>query len=76
VKNNMQTKEQLIREIQELPEDLAAEVYDFVVFIQKRRGIGEKQGGLWGDFALSTGAFDFWNDPEEVEYSQENIKKA
>ena len=76
VGDNMQTKEQLIREIQELPEDLAAEVYDFVVFIQKRRETGEKKPGSWGHFALSTGAFDFWNDPREVEYSLENIKRA
>jgi len=72
----MGTKKQLIREVERLPEDLAAEVYDFVVFIQKRREIGEKQAGSWGDFALSTGAFDFWNDPKEVEYSRENIQRA
>ena len=76
VRDNMQTKERLIREIQKLPEDLAAEVYDFVVFIQKRREPGEKEPGLWGDFALSTGAFNFWNDPREVEYSLENTKRA
>jgi hypothetical protein len=72
----MGAKKQLIREVERLPEDLAAEVYDFVVFIQKRREIGEKQASSWGDFALSTGAFDFWNDPKEVEYSLENIKRA
>jgi len=72
----MQTKERLIREIQKLPEDLAAEVYDFIVFIQKRREPGEKEPGSWGDFALSTGAFNFWNDPREVEYSLENTKRA
>jgi len=71
----MATKKQLIKEVERLPEDLAAEVYDFVVFIQKRREIGEKQAGTWSDFALSTGAFDFWNDPKEVEYSLENIKR-
>lgn len=71
----MGAKKQLIREVERLPEDLAAAVYDFVVFIQKQREIGEKQAGSWGDFALSTGAFDFWNDPKEVEYSSENIKR-
>ena len=72
----MGTKKRLIREVERLPEDLAAEVYDFVVFIQKRGKIGGKQPGSWGDFALSSGAFDFWNDPEEVDYSPENIKRA
>ena len=38
----MGAKKQLIREVERLPEGLAAEVYDFVVFIQKRREIGEK----------------------------------
>jgi hypothetical protein len=71
----MGTKKQLIEEVERLPEDLAAEVYDFVVFVQKQRGIGEKQAGSWGDFALSTGAFDFWNDPKEVEYSSKDIKR-
>lgn len=72
----MGAKKQLIREVERLPEDLAAEAYAFIVFIQQRRESGEKQAGSWGDFALSTGAFDFWNDLKEVEYSSENIKRS
>ena len=68
----MGIKEQLIREIEGLPDELIEEVYDFVAFVRKRR---EKKAG-WGDFALSTGAFDFWNDPEEVEYSLENRERS
>ena len=68
----MGIKEQLIREIEGLSDDLIEEVYDFVAFVRKRR---EEKAG-WGDFALSTGAFDFWNDPEEVEYSLEDLERS
>jgi len=33
----MEGKERFIREIERLPEDLIEEVYDFVVFMRKRR---------------------------------------
>jgi len=66
----MGIKEQLIREIEGLSDELIEEVYDFVAFVRKRR----EEKTRWGDFALSTGAFDFWNDPEEVEYSLEDLK--
>lgn len=69
----MGTKKELIREIERLPEGLVEEVHDFVAFIRRRRG--SKGKGLWADFSLSTGAFDFWNDPKEVEYSLEDLKK-
>lgn len=72
----MGIKEQLIREIERLPEDLVEEAYDFVAFVRKRRKSRGKREGLWGDFSLSTGAFDFWNNPEEVEYSLDDLKKS
>ena len=71
----MEIKEKMIREIEGLPEDLMEEAYDFVAFIQTRREARDKREGLWGDFSLSTGAFDFWDDPEEVEYSQDDLKR-
>jgi hypothetical protein len=69
------SKEQLIKTIEGLPPDLIEEVQDFIAFIQKRRESKSGEGGSWGDFSLSTGAFDFWNDPEEVEYSLDDLKK-
>ena len=63
---SMGTKEQLIREIERLPEDLIEVAYDFITFMRKRSS--------WSDFSLSTGAFDFWNDPEEVEYSLTDLR--
>jgi len=68
----MGTKEQLIREIEGLSDELIEEVHDFVAFVRKRR----EEKARWGDFALSTGTFDFWNDPEEVEYSLEDLERS
>jgi len=72
----MGTKEQLIREIESLPGDLIEEVYDFVAFMRKRRESKDRDVSAWSKFSLSTGAFDFWNDPEEVEYSLADLKRS
>jgi hypothetical protein len=68
------TKEQLIKEIEGLPEEFIEVAYDFITFMRKR---GESKGGdvgSWSDFSLSTGAFDFWNEPEEAEYSLTDLR--
>ena len=64
---------QLIKELERLPEELLEEVSDFAAFVRKRRESQGKREGRWGDFSLSTGAFDFWTDPEEVEYSLDDL---
>ena len=69
----MSVKERLFREIERLPENILEEVFDFVTFIRRRR-LSEARDWAWTDFALGTGAFDFWNDPEEVEYSLVDLK--
>ena len=69
----MKVKDQLIRRIERLPEDVLEEVDDFVAFIQKKKR-ADREGLSWGSFALSTGAFDFWNDREEVEYSLNDVR--
>lgn len=71
----MISKEQLIKTIEGLSPDLIEEVQDFIAFVQKRRGSRSEEGRSWGDFSLSTGAFDFWNDPAEAEYSLDDLKK-
>ncbi len=70
----MKSKEQLIKEIEKLPESLIDEIYDFVTFIEDRKGVLKQKGSSWSDFSLSLGAFDFWNDSSEVEYSLKDIK--
>jgi len=71
----MGTREQLIREIERLPEDLIEAVYDFITFMRKRKESKGGDAGSWSDFSLSTGAFDFWNEPEEVEYFLEDLNR-
>ena len=71
----MAKKEQLEEEIEKLPGDLVEEVYDFVTFVRQRREKEEEIRFLWSDLALNSGAFDFWNDPEEVEYSREDLRE-
>lgn len=68
------TKEQIIREIERLPEDLIEVAYEFITFMRKRRESKGGDVGSWGDFSLSTGAFDFWNEPEEAEYSLTDLR--
>lgn len=70
----MTRKEKLIKTIERLPEDLIEEVDDFVAFVQKRRTSKSGKERSWGNFSLNSGSFDFWNDPEEVEYSSEDLK--
>jgi hypothetical protein len=70
----MRSKKQLIKEIKEMPDSLIDEVYDFVAFIEDRKGILRKKESSWSDFSLSTGSFDFWSDSSEVDYSLEDIK--
>ena len=71
----MGTKEQLIREIEWLPEDLIEVAYDLITFMRKRRASKGRDVGSWSDFSLTTGAFDFWNDQEEVEYFLEDLNR-
>lgn len=69
----MKVKDELLRRIEKLPEEVLEEVYDFVAFIQEKRR-EEREGVSWGSFALSAGAFEFWNHREEVEYSLDDLR--
>jgi len=71
------TTEKLVKEIEGMPEQLVAEVYDFAVFIRKQKGLEKRtDNSPWGGFALGTGAFDFWNDPQEVDYSLRDLPRG
>lgn len=71
----MSRKEKLVKEIEKLPGDLVDEVYDFIAFIRKRRGRKHSREASWTDFTLKSGSFDFWDDPEEVEYSLDDLQE-
>jgi len=68
----MKVREQLIKRIAELPEDVLEEVDDFGAFIQKKPQSGG--GRFCGSFARNIGAFDFWNDREDVDYSLNDLR--
>ena len=69
----MKVKDQLLRRIEKLPEDVLEEVNDFVAFIQEKRR-EDREGLSWGSFALSTRSFEFWNHCEEAEYSLDDLR--
>lgn len=56
----MSTQE-LIKELESLPEPLQREVYDFVRFLREKSGDGSLNGLLLSESALSKD----WNTPEE-----------
>jgi hypothetical protein len=65
----MSIKEKIKEEINDLPESVLEEVYDFIQFLET------KKTGKWSTFALESGAFDFWREPEEVDYSLDDFKQ-
>ncbi|MEW5825457.1 MAG: DUF2281 domain-containing protein [Candidatus Bipolaricaulota bacterium] len=69
----MKVRDQLLRRIEGLPEDVLEEVNDFVAFIQQKRQEGGEELS-WGSFALSTRSFQFWSHREEVEYSLDDLR--
>jgi len=57
----MSTQESISKEIENLPEPLQLEVYDFVRFLRERSEDGSINGLLLSESALSKD----WNTPEE-----------
>ena len=72
----MKTKERIIREIESLTEDTLGVVLKFILTLEKgftkTRQAEESQ---WGTLALESGAFDFWLNPDEVEYTLDDLKE-
>ncbi len=68
----MSVKERLLKDIESLPEEILEEVFDFVAFVRRRRVQAEEP--KWSDLALRAGAFAFWNDPDEIDYTLDDIK--
>ena len=66
----MSIKEKIKEEIEGLPEAVLEEVYDFIQFLEV------KKAGQWSTFALDSGAFDFWNAPEEADYTSSDLKQG
>ncbi len=66
----MSFKEKIKEEIDRLPDGMLEEVYDFIQFLEL------KKTGQWSTFALESGAFDFWNKPEEMDYTPADLKQG
>ena len=72
----MKTKDRIIREIESLTDDTLGVVLKFILTLEK--GITktrQPENGQWGAVALESGAFDFWLDPREVEYTIDDLKE-
>ena len=63
------TREQLLRQIQNLPDEIVQQIADFTLFIVARRKLGEHYDDWatdqWQDFALTQ---FFQNTEDDVEY--------
>jgi hypothetical protein len=69
-------KERVISEIERMTEDRLGVVLKFIISLEKgslKTKVDEATP--WGILALESGSFDFWLDPEEVEYAIDDMKE-
>lgn len=59
----MSTKDILLREIEETPDELLEEVLDFVLFLKQRKNLGKFEIGIASESSLEKD----WLRPEEDE---------
>jgi hypothetical protein len=72
----MNTKDRIIHEIEGLAEDTLGAVLKFILVLEKGATKSRPaEEGQWGALALESGAFDFWLDPAEVEYTLDDLKE-
>lgn len=72
----MKTKDRIIHEIESLPDDTLGVVLKFILGLEKGAAKSRRtEDGQWGAGALESGAFDFWLDPAEVEYTIDDLKE-
>ena len=72
----MKIKERVISEIERMPEDKLGVVLKFIISLEKGSVKSSKDKEIpWGILALESGSFDFWLEPEEVEYTIDDLKE-
>ena len=68
-------REQLYRQIDELPDDIVEQIADFTLFVMARRqmtpGYVDWDNNQWQDFALG----QLYREGDEVEYSLEDARE-
>jgi hypothetical protein len=69
-------REQLHKQIDDLPDEIVEQIIDFTLFVMARRKIkplyDEWSHSQWQDFALS----QFFRDEDEVEYTLNEAKEV
>jgi len=73
--NTMTIREQLCKQINNLPDDIVENIEDFTLFIMARRKIAPSyvdwSSHQWQDFILG----QFFREDDDVEYSLEDAKE-
>ena len=73
--SNATTREQLCKQIDNLPDDLVEQVADFTLFLMARRhispGYADWKSNEWQDFALG----QLFRKDDEVEYSLKDAQE-
>ncbi len=73
----MKTKDRIMREIESLTDDTLGVVLKFILTLEKGvKKTRHPEDGQWGAGVLEAGAFDFWLDPKEVEYTIDDLKET
>ena len=71
----MATREQLYKQIDNLPDDIVEQIADFTLFVMARRQITPKymdwNSDQWQDFALG----QLYREDDEVEYSLKDARE-
>ena len=71
----MTIREQLYKQIDNLPDDVVEQIADFTLFVMARRqitpGYADWDSNQWQDFALG----QLYRDDDEVEYSLEDAQE-
>ncbi|HOC90928.1 MAG TPA: hypothetical protein PKH33_01025 [bacterium] len=72
----MRIKDRVISEIERMTEERLGAVLKFIISLEKESAAPGTAGETkWGILALESGAFDFWRNPEEVEYAIDDLKE-
>ena len=70
----MTVAEKIIQHVQGLPEDIQAEVLDFVESLESKAMVVKEEPAEWGGFSLSQAMRGL--EPEDALYSTDDLKEV